>query len=58
MFIILIISVTMKDFIDVLEILKNKMNKKIVLEMIANLVEIFFFLISINTFRIQLMNDP
>jgi hypothetical protein len=48
----------MKDFIDVLEILKNKMNKKIVLEMIANLVEIFFFLISINTFRIQLMNDP
>jgi hypothetical protein len=32
----------MKDFIDVLEILKNKMNKKIVLEMIANLVEIFF----------------
>jgi hypothetical protein len=33
----------MKDFIDVLEILKNKMNKKIVLEMIANLVEIFFF---------------
>jgi len=43
MFIILIISVTMKDFIDVLEILKNKMNKKIVLEMIANLVEIFFF---------------
>jgi len=48
----------MKDFIDVLEILKNKMNKKIVLEMIANLVEIFFFKISINTFRIQLMNDP
>ena len=43
MFIILIISVTMKDFIDVLEILKNKMNKKIVLEMIANLVEIFVF---------------
>ena len=28
MFIILIISVTRKDFIDVLEILKNKMNKK------------------------------
>jgi hypothetical protein len=43
MFIILIISVTRKDFIDVLEILKNKMNKKIVLEMIANLVEIFVF---------------
>jgi hypothetical protein len=41
MFIILIISVTRKDFIDVLEILKNKLNKKIVLEMIANLEEIF-----------------
>ena len=37
----IIFYVTRKDFIDVLEILKNKMNKKIVLEMIANLVEIF-----------------
>jgi hypothetical protein len=43
MFIILIISITRKDFIDVLEILKNKINKKIVLEMIANLVKIFVF---------------
>jgi hypothetical protein len=43
MFIILIILVTRKDFIYVLELLKNKMNKKIILEMIANLVEIFVF---------------
>jgi len=49
MFIILMISVSMKDFIDVLEIcmhidctlIKTKINKKIVFEMIANLVEIF-----------------
>jgi hypothetical protein len=55
MFIILIISITRKDFIDVLEILTNKINKKIILEMIANLVKIFLFFKF--QFRIQLMND-
>jgi hypothetical protein len=51
MFIILIISIPIEDFIDVLEIcmhiactlIKTKMNKKIVFEMITNLLETFFF---------------